>query len=125
MNGDLSEQLQKMLSDPAAMSQVMQIAGSLMGQSTPAAPADSAASPQDSPQQDAAADAAAAMPSLPPELPKLLGALTADGASDPRASLLIALKPYLSDARRERADALIRALKLAAVAEKFLTEGGK
>ena len=117
MNGDLSEQLQKMLADPEAMSQVMQIAGSLMGQSAtaPADPADPAAAPP----------AGSPSASLPPELPRLLGALSADGAGDPRAALLTALKPYLSDARRERADALIRALKLAAVAEKFLTEGGK
>ena len=58
-------------------------------------------------------------------LPQLLGMLSGAAADDPRAALLIALKPYLSDARRERADALIRALGLASAAQKFLTEGGK
>ena len=122
MTGDLSEQLQKMLSDPAAMSQVMQIAGSLMGQSPPAA---EAAPASETDAQDSPPDAAASAPSLPPELPKLLDMLTANSGSDPRAALLTALKPYLSEGRRERADALIRALRLAAVAEKFLSEGGK
>jgi hypothetical protein len=117
MTEDLSEQLRNMLADPAAMSRVMEIAGSLMGQNAPA--------------QESApdADAAASPPPLPnglpaAMLPQLLGMLSGAAADDPRAALLIALKPYLSDARRERADALIRALGLASAAQKFLSEGG-
>jgi hypothetical protein len=112
MTEDLSEQLRNMLADPAAMSRVMQIAGSLMGQNAPAQ--------ESAPDADAAASPPPMADGLPAAmLPQLLGMLSGAAADDPRAALLIALKPFLDEKRCAKIDKMLSMMRLAEMAGQF------
>jgi len=118
MEGNLSEMLQGVLSDPAAMEKLMGVAQNLMGGQTGAQQASSpaaevvsvsatdgeATSPHDrSESKDAAA------------LPLLSASLQAGNGE--RIALLKALRPYLSPERRRTADSLIRMLNMLKLAD--------
>ncbi len=118
---ELQEKLTQVLSDPAAMSKIMSIAGALMGGSPSASDA-----PKDDTLSSSADDEAVRPPSAEAgpiagniDTAGLLAALTAKPSDDPRCALLLAIKPYLQENRRYRVDSLIRALKLAEITEKL------
>ena len=108
---DLEQALDRLLADPEAMAQIMDLAGKLGGSgSGPGAVPDD---PEDAPPEDPVLSGAA----LPPELDQLaplLSPLRGGGGADPRSeALLSALRPYLSESRRRKLD---RAMRLSALA---------
>lgn len=110
MDSDFSEKLKKVLSDPEAMSKITAIASSL-GASSPLSNVEekvgvSEPEPQISPTE---------MPSSAPSdaLPALMRGFSM--SSDPRISLLSSIKPLLREEKREKIDALTRALALASM----------
>jgi hypothetical protein len=95
--GELEDRINSVLSDPAQLAQIRELAQSLMGGGEPEN------------------TAAAAEPSGPdPALPEKLGALLRGGlgGKSPRLAALEALAPCLDDRRRKK---LARAMKLARV----------
>ncbi|MBO4452697.1 MAG: hypothetical protein J5793_02060 [Clostridia bacterium] len=93
MDGDISEKLRSVLSDPGAMARIAAIAGNLSQK-----PPESEAS-QSVPAQEVTAAA------LPPALAE----------RDPRVDLLYSLKPLLREEKREKVDSLARALSAVTV----------
>lgn len=99
MDADLSEKLNAVLSDPERLKGMMSVISSL---------ADKAETDQNDEQAPEKADALQAL-SIPDILPK----------SDKRGELLRALKPFLSDDKRDRIDKILRIMTLAGIAGIF------
>lgn len=99
--GELEDRISSVLSDPGQMEQIMAMAKSLMG-------------PQDAPQaktEAAPSKVSSLMENLDPAmLGRLMGSFSGGGQSDRKHALLEAMKPYLSQRRREKLD---RAMELA------------
>lgn len=99
---DLSEKLAELLNDPDSMNRVRQMAENLLGGAEESAP------PQSAPQN--------AAPELlgGDELKSIMSVIShlKSSENDSRVQLIAALKPHLSEARRERADSAIKLLKL-------------
>ena len=99
---DLNEKLAEILNDPESMNRVRQMAESILG------------GEEETTKRSEPADAG--ISSLFGE--KDLSAITSlisrmkSGENDPRVQLITALRPHLTEKRRERADAAIRLLKL-------------
>lgn len=93
----LADKLTELLSDPAGMEKIREMASSLLGD---------VGNKPDAPGEDAMPDPAALM-----QMVKALG----DKGPDPRADLLIALKPHLSAERRPRVDRAVKLLRLASL----------
>ncbi|MBQ8404091.1 MAG: hypothetical protein IJX55_06680 [Clostridia bacterium] len=118
MDGDFSEKLGAMLSDPAMLAKIAGIAGSLgLGGAPSAAPAQ----PPPPKEEAKACDACPAKELLPCggaecPFPGKGGALSgaAKNISQIRA-LLVALKPYLSAERCERIDKILGMMKIAEI----------
>lgn len=112
---DLSEKLAGLLNDPESMNRVRQMAESLLGEK----------SGQGSlvPEQQKSEQSL----SLPDsnELQSIMGVISRlkSGGEDSRAQLLKALKPHLSEPRREKVDTAIKILKLIELLP-FLKESG-
>ena len=106
LDGDFAEKLKTVLSDPEAMAKITSIASGL-GAAKSEKSAETVA-----PEQQAE-------PILPTSdnLPTLAQGFALN--SDPRISLLSSLKPLLREEKRDRIDALTRALSLAAVMKNF------
>ncbi|MBQ4316720.1 MAG: hypothetical protein IJC20_00585 [Clostridia bacterium] len=109
MDSDFSEKLKKVLSDPEAMSKITAIASSL-----------GASSPQQNAEEKVGASEPEPQisPTIPPSapsdaLPALMQGFSM--SSDPRISLLSSIKPLLREEKREKIDALTRALALASM----------
>lgn len=96
---ELSEQLGRILSDPAQMAQIESLAASL-GLGSPSA--------GEEPSSPAAAPEAAALGKLLPLLAEQSGR---------EAQLFAALRPYLSEENQRRVDRAIRAAKLSRLAK--------
>ena len=102
MNGDFSELLQGVLQDPDAMQKLMGVAKSFLSE-TP--------------------DSKSASEAVPPEVPppekqepsRALQRMTAGNSE--RIALIAAVRPYLSPARRQTADGLIKMLKMLKLAD--------
>lgn len=109
---DIGAQISKLLADPAAMSQIMSVAGQLMNTNAPSDPPESAEPAPESPPESPS------MPSM--EMLMKLASGIKPSKNDPRCALLSALKPYLNESRRERVDALIQAISLSGLAGEFL-----
>ena len=95
---DLSAKLSEILSDPESMSRVREMAESILSEK-----------PQPEPQKpdfSALADIG--------EISQIMGLVSKLQSSndDPRAALLSALKPHLSEAKREKVDTAIKILRL-------------
>ena len=118
------EKLNTILSDPAAMGQIMSIARSLTGED-----AQQAASPQQAPEagDDVFTDTLAGLdPRLLEAGMRLLGEYTAQ--DNEKAALLAALKPFIRKERWAKLDQAIRIARLSRVARsalKLLREGGE
>lgn len=91
---DLTEKLSAVLNNPAEMEKIRALAGSFLKEESPAANKDEM-----------------------PDISKLLPMLKKISAcsDDNRVKLLMALKPYLSEKRREKTDKAVKILKAAAV----------
>lgn len=102
MDDDFRSKLQYVLSDPDALSRIAAIAGSLGAekQASPPFPPPEAEEPSPPPE-------APPQTRLPPKPPS--------PAPDPRIALLNSLKPLLREEKREKIDALTRALAVASL----------
>lgn len=94
---DLNEKITALLSDPSALEGIRNMASSLLGSAPP---------PKEEPQSD----------NLTPDIDigkvmSVLGRLKSTG-NDERTRLLLALKPHLSEKRRDRVDRAVKILKL-------------
>ena len=120
---DWEEKLNTLLADPDAMAQVMQLAKQLSGGETPAAAESESAA-------DAAQNPAAALSQLlggldPALLKRLLPLLQQynrkeDGET---AALLLAMRPFLKERRREKVERAVQLSRLIHLARIFFTAG--
>lgn len=106
---EFEQALQSLLSDPDAMGQIMALANSLGGQSTPKE------APEETPPEPSPA---------PPDLSQLGPLLAllrpAEGPSREAAALTAALRPYLRKDRQEKLDRALRAVELTRTARQAL-----
>ncbi len=102
---DLSSMLGKVISNPEAMQTIMKIAGELKDAKTETAEAE-----EDNPQP--AADGSTEQTAVANPHHHHHEGKKRDEEEENRIRLLVALKPYLNDDRREKADIMIRLLKL-------------
>ena len=100
---DLTQKLQSLLSDPESMRNLSELAAMLH---------EPQSGTQDAAAQEPAPESASAAPPL--DFAKLLavGQALSSVQNDNTASLILALKPYLSANRAKRADQAVRMLKL-------------
>ena len=95
---DLSEKITALLSDPSALEGIRSMAAGLLGGEK--------AAPEPEP------DSFVQMPDIDiGRLMSVIGQLK-NNKNDERTSLLLALKPHLSERRRERVDKAVKILKL-------------
>lgn len=146
MMAELQEQLQAILGDPQAMSQITAIAQALTGGGQPSAPSqepqaqevdfvpvETPATPQEAPPPPDLSALLGAMGGgdLPPLDPKLLSAALRifseySAQDDQKAALLAALKPFLKGERLEKlakAEQVARLSRVVRVAIRVLKEG--
>ncbi len=102
---ELEDQLNRILSDPEQMARINSLAQSLMGGEAP--PAEAPASSGD-----------AALPG------KLLGLLSKPEGDRDKQALLEAMKPYLSEKRRDKLDRAMRLTRMAKLARLAMGELG-
>ncbi|MBR7184415.1 MAG: hypothetical protein IKD37_02280 [Clostridia bacterium] len=125
---DLSAMMRSVLEDPARMAQLQGIISALGGND--AAGTDAAVSEPTAEPPAEGNDTTAAAPTVSPDLlssllssPELLSRMPAllsgagkpsgkPGAPDHRTALLLALKPYLSDNRRQMIDSIVNLSRL-------------
>lgn len=98
---DLSEKLAGILNDPESMERVRQMAENILGDN-------SEASKQASPLEDLGSVLGAA------DIQSIISIISRlkNSGNDPRSQLLNALKPHLSEPRREKVDTAIKILKM-------------
>ena len=95
-NSNLADKLSEILNDPDGMAKIQSMAQSLLGEGEQ----------QNAVESPSLAEGAA--------ITKMLSALKNSGGDD-RSRLLLALRPHLSDERRERVDKAVKLLRLASV----------
>lgn len=122
---DFDETLNRLLSNPDAMSQIMQLAQSLGG-GEPAPPSPQPAAAPPSPQTPGGGDLLSSLtggadPSLLLKLMPLIQELGGQQDSNAR-QLLYALKPYLKEERRGKIERALQLARLFHVGKKFLSE---
>ena len=111
MNGDFSSKLDKILSNPAMMAQIKSLADTMTedGEAKTPPPTEPTQAAPEPPQTDTPA----AMPALFSPAPGM-----EKNIKNTRA-LLLALKPYLDDKRRDKIDKMLNMLRLAEMAGYF------
>lgn len=109
---DFSSMLTKVMSNPEALQTIMKIAGEMRNSQSEEDEVDAeGANPADGANPaEAGADEQAQPASANPHLHH--GGKKRDDEEENRIRLLVALKPYLNEDRREKADIMIRLLKL-------------
>ena len=105
---DLEQKIQSVLSDPAQMAQVLEMAKSL-GITLPAASAPPAAASEPSAQAEAAPQPEPPKPGPPPMPP-------GGGLAQRQEALLRALEPFLRPARREKIERALQIARLSGLA---------
>lgn len=119
---DLQANISKLLEDPEALSRIMGVASTLMGNmqsqesNVPDVKEKESTEPNKAPGQSLPFDLSA--------LPTILGAGTASVGNDPKCALLYALKPYMRHGRADKIEKLIKALKMSELASGFIKTGG-
>ena len=120
MNGDFSSKLDKILSNPAMMAQIKSLADTMTEDGEAKAP------PPTEPTQAAPEPEPAAAPESPPQTdtPAAMPALFSPAPGMEKnikntRALLLALKPYLDDKRRDKIDKMLNMLRLAEMAGYF------
>lgn len=109
---DLSEKLASVLNDPESMERVRKMAENILGDNS---------SPQ--PQNTSVSDISSVLGANEMQsIIKIVSQLKNTG-NDPRAQLLNALKPHLSEPKREKVDTAIKILKVIEILP-FLRESG-
>ena len=122
---EFDEKLNSILSNPDAMSQIMQLAQSLSGgQEQQAAPAPPPPQPSPPPRQTAPPDLLSSLaggmdPKLLTRLLPLIQELGSQQDSNARA-LLYALRPYLKEERQEKVERALQLARLFHLGKKFL-----
>ena len=117
---EFDEQLNNILSNPNAMSQIMQLAQSLSGgQERPTAPPPPQAK-QSSPPDLLSSLTGGIDPKLMARLLPLIQELGSQQDSNARA-LLYALRPYLKEERQEKVERALQLARLFHLGKKFLT----
>lgn len=121
---EFDETLNRLLSNPDAMSQIMQLAQSLGGGET--APAPQPAAPPPPPQESGTGDLLSSLtggvdPSLLLKLMPLIRELGGQQDSNAR-QLLYALKPYLKADRQDKIERALQLARLFHVGKRFLSE---
>ena len=108
---DLEQALDRILADPEAMAQIMDLAGKLQGGESAPEPSEDT---EDAPPQETVSELA--------EMAPLLSLLRSGGeGKDSDAEALIqALGPYLSESRRQKLDRALRLVSLARTARSAL-----
>ena len=124
---EFDEKLNSILSNPDAMSQIMQLAQSLSGgQEQPSAPPSPPPPPTPAPRQSAPAQdmlsslAGGLNPKLLTRLLPIIQELGGQQDSNARA-LLYALRPYLREDRQEKVERALQLARLFHLGKKFLT----
>ena len=124
---EFDEKLNSILSNPDAMSQIMQLAQSLSGgQEQPSAPPSPPPPPTPAPRQSAPAQdmlsslAGGLDPKLLTRLLPIVQELGSQQDSNARA-LLYALRPYLREDRQEKVERALQLARLFHLGKKFLT----
>ena len=124
---EFDEKLNSILSNPDAMSQIMQLAQSLSGgQEQPSAPPSPPPPPTPAPRQSAPAQdmlsslAGGLDPKLLTRLLPIIQELGSQQDSNARA-LLYALRPYLREGRQEKVERALQLARLFHLGKKFLT----
>lgn len=95
---DISQKLAGILNDPESMERVRKMAESILGEEEESPPQNSSIFDGINPQELNT-------------IMSLIGKFNSSG-NDPRANLLNALKPHLSEPRREKVDTAIKLLKI-------------
>lgn len=120
MNGDFSSKLDKILSNPAMMAQIKSLADTMTEDGEAKTP------PPTEPTQAASEPEPAAAPESPPQTdtPAAMPALFSPAPGMEKnikntRALLLALKPYLDDKRRDKIDKMLNMLRLAEMAGYF------
>lgn len=115
---DLTQKITSILNDPESFETIRSIADSLMG--------DGDGDNRTQKTAQSSPDLSQLFNSVTPEqmggIMRVMSALNSR-SSDDRAALLLALKPHLSQKRRDRVDKAVKLLKLAAVMP-LVTESG-
>ena len=115
---EFDDKLNALLSNPDAMSQIMQLANSLSGDSdTPSAPA--------APEPPAPRSSGSVLSSLSGGtelLGKLLPLVQEMGLDSNARRLLYALRPYLKEERQEKIERALQLARLFQIGRKFLSE---
>jgi len=127
------EQLNTILSDPEAMAQIAALAQSISGSGDGSQRSDGAAdaSPREKPAQGAGVDPDAlrtALGGLDPELLRRLGPLMEQlnrPESSEATAFLMALRPFLSEARRGKVERAAQLARLVHLGKVFLTTQGQ
>lgn len=107
---DLSGKINELLSDPASMERIKNLAGMLAGNGGGGQSA--APPPEEQASEKAGGSGMNDFPIDPAMLLKLKSAFDVMQKDDPRIDLLIALKPNLSTARRKKIDDAIHIMRL-------------
>ena len=116
---DLSEMMQKLLSDPAAVSAVTELAGKLAnGSAVQSAEAPKTEEKPANADMGSLLSSVLANPDIMAKMPQMLSSLSAlqspapKAPTDSRSALLCALKPYLSDGRAQNVDNIIKIVQI-------------
>ncbi len=115
MEGNLSEMLQGVLSDPSAMEKLMGVAQNLMGGQNGASPASPTAAQSAASTREAATADDNTESKEASTVPFLSAALQTGNGE--RIALIKALRPYLSPERRRTADNLVKMLNMLKLAD--------
>lgn len=126
---DFDERLNSILSDPETMAQLAAIAQSLTAPSPDGAQSAAPAPPAEQPNapQGAASDAAAMLGGLDPELLRRLAPIMREmnrPESGETAAFLRALRPFLSETRREKVERAAQLARLLHLGKSFLVSQG-
>lgn len=109
---DLSEKLSSLLSDPGSVEQLKGMAQSLLSGMGSGGEAGSSNPPTDG---LSAGDLQT--------ITKVMGLLRSQGGEDQRTRLLVALRPYVPQERRERIDQAVKMLRLVSVLPMLTSSG--
>ena len=119
------EQLNTILSDPDAMSQIVSLAQSISGSGGSAAPPESAPPPPEKAPPERPVEPVSG---LDPELLRRLTPIMREmnrSESSEAAALLLALRPFLSEKRREKVERAAQLARLIHLGKTFLITQGQ
>ncbi len=111
MDGELGERLQAVLSDPAQMEKLSQMARDLFGQ-------------PDAGQTEPAAEKAADAPQPDAKFLSAIGKAFAGGERSRSTALLLAMRPYMRPEKQEKLDRAMQVARMAHIAGAVMRQYG-